>query len=82
MTLQNKSTGQIICLRYFTGSYLYIEGSSPRTVGDTAKVYSQTFLPVIGIQPRCLNFWFHMYGTNIGVLRVYTKDMTTGNNNQ
>ena len=60
---------------HFAGSYVFIETSSPRKVGDKAYLISQTFDPTnsTGI---CLKFWHHMKGASIGTLNVY---IYTGN---
>ncbi|XP_013393211.1 MAM and LDL-receptor class A domain-containing protein 1 [Lingula anatina] len=50
------------------GKYMYIEASNPRVRGDTALLISQSFPPASG--PRCVTFWVHMYGANIGTLNV------------
>ena len=60
---------------HFAGSYVFIETSSPRRVGDKAYLISQPFDPTnsTGI---CLKFWHHMKGASIGTLNVY---IYTGN---
>ncbi|XP_071956925.1 MAM and LDL-receptor class A domain-containing protein 1-like [Antedon mediterranea] len=54
------------------GIYLFIESSSPRKLDDSAQLYSQPFSPTSS-SGRCLKFWYHMNGGNIGKLRVYQK---------
>ncbi|XP_057298293.1 MAM and LDL-receptor class A domain-containing protein 2-like isoform X2 [Hydractinia symbiolongicarpus] len=54
------------------GSYVYLEVSSPIKQGDTAILMSQQFNSVGG-KPRCLNFWYHMFGADIGTLQVVYK---------
>lgn len=49
---------------------MFIETSSPRRPNDTARLISQTVTPTSG---ACLRFWYHMYGTHINTLNVYTK---------
>ncbi|XP_078692072.1 MAM and LDL-receptor class A domain-containing protein 1-like [Branchiostoma floridae x Branchiostoma belcheri] len=49
------------------GSYMYIETTSPRQPGDVARLIS----PVLSADVNCLEFWYHMYGSGIGELRVY-----------
>ena len=60
---------------HFAGSYVFIETSFPRKVGDKAYLISQPFDPTnsTGI---CLKFWHHMKGASIGTLNVY---IYTGN---
>ncbi|XP_078334103.1 MAM and LDL-receptor class A domain-containing protein 1-like [Crassostrea virginica] len=50
------------------GQYVYIESSSPRHPGDVATLNSE-MLSYTGHQ--CMNFWYHMYGANIGTLRIW-----------
>ena len=49
------------------GHYLYIEASKPQASGDRARLIS----PRIEAERVCLDFWYHMYGRNVGVLKVY-----------
>ncbi|EDO47787.1 predicted protein [Nematostella vectensis] len=53
-----------------TGTYLFIETSSPRLPGDVARIQSQTFGPTTG---RCFSWWFHMYGQTVDYLNVYLQ---------
>ena len=53
---------------YILGYYLYIETSSPRVLGDNAVLQSNSIAG--SSRPSCLEFWYHMYGSNIGELRV------------
>ena len=62
----NTSTVSSI-LKTFTGYYLYIETSSPRSKGHKAWLVSPPFKSTNG---RCLQFWYHMYGSTIGTLNV------------
>ncbi|XP_071956933.1 MAM and LDL-receptor class A domain-containing protein 1-like [Antedon mediterranea] len=54
------------------GFYVFIETSSPRYVNDKAWLVSEHLSPSAG---TCLNFWFHMYGTGIGALNIYTQTL-------
>ena len=55
----------------FTGYYLYIETSSPRTEGDNAKLE----LSVSGNgNLSCLEFYYHMYGDTMGTLTVFSRN--------
>ena len=48
---------------------MYIEASSPRQRGDNAKLE----LSVSGSGAvACLNFFYHMYGSSMGTLKVYS----------
>ena len=49
------------------GSYVFIETSSPQTVGDKASLLSEMFPATKG---RCIEFWYHMKGADIGTLTV------------
>ncbi|XP_060564981.1 MAM and LDL-receptor class A domain-containing protein 1-like [Ruditapes philippinarum] len=50
-----------------TGQYVFIEASAPRKPGDKADLKSLKFAPT---QPKCVNFWFNMHGSNLGSLSV------------
>ena len=55
-------------LHFFAGKYLYIEATSWST-GDNAKLELAV--------PRnksscCLKFYYHMYGANMGTLKVFS----------
>nr|XP_054757014.1 MAM and LDL-receptor class A domain-containing protein 1-like [Lytechinus pictus] len=49
------------------GKYMFIETDPPRIQGDKAWLYSHTF-PAAG--SHCFEFYYHMYGDNIGSLNV------------
>ena len=50
---------------------MYIEASSPRVGGDNAKLE----LCVSGKgQPSCLTFYYHMYGSAMGTLSVFSEN--------
>lgn len=54
-----------------TGSYyLYFETSYPVPIG--AKAQFET--PYISAGPRCLQFWYHMYGGDMGTLSVLRNE--------
>lgn len=52
------------------GFYMYTEASSPRSRGDKARLISQTNPATTG---SCLEFYYHMFGTDIGTLNVYAR---------
>ena len=52
------------------GYYMYIETSSPRVQNDKARLLTHSYTPKPG-SISCLQFWYHMYGSNIGTLNVY-----------
>ncbi|XP_019641851.1 PREDICTED: MAM and LDL-receptor class A domain-containing protein 1-like [Branchiostoma belcheri] len=51
------------------GYYMYIEASSPQVRGDIARLIT----PALPTNTRCLEFWYHMYGSSTGDLRVYQR---------
>ncbi|KAK7473655.1 hypothetical protein BaRGS_00035133, partial [Batillaria attramentaria] len=57
-------------LKTQAGTYIYMESSAPRQQGDTALLVSQTFTPT---QSRCVTFWYHMNGAQIGTLNVLVQ---------
>ncbi|XP_013397768.1 MAM and LDL-receptor class A domain-containing protein 1-like [Lingula anatina] len=52
------------------GEYMYIEVSAPRKVNDIARLTSPKYKDN---QAMCLQFYYHMYGQDIGTLNVYAK---------
>lgn len=52
------------------GKYIYIEASQPRSKGDRARLVTSMF----PADKRCLQFFYHMSGKNIGKLTVYIKE--------
>ncbi|CAH1274186.1 MAMDC2 [Branchiostoma lanceolatum] len=58
-----------------SGYYMYMETTLPAT-GDKARLVSPA---IVGGGTKCLQFWYHMYGSRTGTLAVYTKvyDQTT-----
>lgn len=48
---------------------MYAESSVPRVVNDRAVLRSYNIGATT--QQECVNFWYHMSGTNIGALNVY-----------
>ncbi|XP_061166796.1 uncharacterized protein LOC133175702 [Saccostrea echinata] len=52
--------------------YMYIETSSPRSQGDTA-ILSTGLVSFSIAQERCLKFFYHMYGSTVGSLKVFYK---------
>ncbi|XP_014767790.1 MAM and LDL-receptor class A domain-containing protein 1 isoform X1 [Octopus bimaculoides] len=53
------------------GSYLYLESSSPVSPGQKARLISTIFRPYSS--DMCLRFWYHMFGSSMGELRVYLR---------
>lgn len=52
---------------------MYIETSAPRKQGDKARLMSRVFGPVIPPKKCVMTMYYHMYGSNIGALNVYTR---------
>lgn len=51
---------------------MFIEASSPRRPNEKARFISQQFTPV-PVRGKCLQFWYHMFGSDIGTLNVIQK---------
>ena len=48
---------------------MYINSRYPRTTGDEARLE----IPIAGNRSlACLKFWYHMYGSNMGSLTVFS----------
>ena len=47
---------------------MYIETSSPRRTNDEARITSPAYNA--SSSDECLQFYYHMYGTNIGSLNI------------
>ncbi|KAH9494979.1 hypothetical protein Btru_018315, partial [Bulinus truncatus] len=68
---ESSNTGPTVdhTLKTDQGFYIYIETSSPRRPNDTAVIESPG---VLNSGPKCLHFWYHMFGQNINTLNMYT----------
>lgn len=53
---------------------MYTEASSPRSRGDKARLISPTNPATAG---SCVEFWYHMYGTDVGTLNVFARTGST-----
>ena len=53
-----------------SGTYLYIEASSPSHMGDQAIIRSHV-MP--GNKSACFTFWYNMHGIDTGNLTVYIE---------
>ncbi|XP_033753484.1 MAM and LDL-receptor class A domain-containing protein 1-like [Pecten maximus] len=54
-----------------SGYYMYIETSQRGLHRKTAWLVSDILTPTTG---SCLRFWYHMYGSGIGSLNIYTQN--------
>ncbi|XP_064635155.1 MAM and LDL-receptor class A domain-containing protein 1-like [Lineus longissimus] len=54
------------------GYYMFIETSYPRLKGESALLLTPSFSP--STASRCLSFWYHMYGSDTGSLKVYLDE--------
>lgn len=52
------------------GHYMYVE-TSKQSKGNKARLFSNLHYPTDG---QCLMFYYHMYGTAVGVLNVYIRE--------
>ncbi|XP_078033852.1 MAM and LDL-receptor class A domain-containing protein 1 [Augochlora pura] len=59
--------------RSTAGGYAYIDSSFPRRPGDRARLLSTSFPAPNADAPMCLHFWFHMFGTGIGSLKLFVR---------
>ena len=62
----------MLLLSFFTGKYFYIEASIQST-GDNAKL---TFALPRNKSSCCLTFFYHMYGSAMGTLNVFSGNNT------
>eukprot|EP00795_Rhopilema_esculentum_P007650 gene7650-13471_t len=56
------------------GYYLYLEASSPASQGYTGRLISKLFE---SREERCMSFYYHMYGSSIGCLKVFFEGEST-----
>ena len=54
---------------YFAGLYIFIEASK-KNPGDKARLFSDETEPNENV---CVQFWYHMHGSEIGKLSIYLK---------
>lgn len=57
-----------------SGHYMYIEASGKNN-GKKAIMVSPKYR---GVKAQCLAFYYHMHGTHVGTLNVYTSVSKTG----
>ncbi|KAJ8316837.1 hypothetical protein KUTeg_004741 [Tegillarca granosa] len=73
-TKKNLRKTEMELMDCYTGYYMYIESSS-KLRGKKARMFSPVYR---GINHQCVEFYYHMYGRNIGTLKVYTKIIFEG----
>ena len=56
---------------------MYVESSSPAKSGDKASLTSKIFTKTPS-SPRCITFFYSLYGSGIGALRVFIRDQSSG----
>lgn len=66
--------------RATAGGYAFIDSSFPRRPGDTAKLISSSFPPTNSNSPMCMHFWFHMFGSGIGYLKLFLRHFRSSDN--
>ncbi|XP_028283475.1 MAM and LDL-receptor class A domain-containing protein 2 [Parambassis ranga] len=54
------------------GKYLYIKSSSPSLKGNAGQLKS-SLLPPAGEEGYCFTFWYHMFGSTVGSLRMFLQ---------
>ncbi|XP_071553862.1 MAM and LDL-receptor class A domain-containing protein 1 [Temnothorax nylanderi] len=59
--------------RATAGGYAFIDSGFPRRPGDTAKIISSSFPATMPDAPMCMHFWFHMFGSGIGYLKLFLR---------
>ncbi|XP_006560272.2 MAM and LDL-receptor class A domain-containing protein 1 [Apis mellifera] len=59
--------------RLTAGGYAYIDSSFPRRPGDKARLVSTSFPAPSADAPMCMHFWFHMFGSGIGTLKLLMR---------
>ena len=69
MICSSPSSPFIISFHLIPGYYYYTEVTGANT-GDKFCFVTQPFK---GDKGKCLKFWYHMEGANIGTLNVYTR---------
>ncbi|XP_077978868.1 MAM and LDL-receptor class A domain-containing protein 1-like [Glandiceps talaboti] len=60
------------------GTYIYIDTRPPQRSGDNARLISHNFEGTDGSGSCVMRFYYHMYGSNIGSLKIYTRTAVGG----
>ncbi|EFN76831.1 Apical endosomal glycoprotein [Harpegnathos saltator] len=66
--------------RATAGGYAYIDSNFPRRPGDIAKLVSSSFPATSADAPMCMHFWFHMFGSGVGYLKLYLRHFRSSDN--
>lgn len=68
----------VLSLSDFPGKYMYIQ---PTVQGEYARFVSRWYKPdAFKKGGACVNFWYHMYGGDIGSLNVYVRNIHPSGN--
>ncbi|XP_072038887.1 MAM and LDL-receptor class A domain-containing protein 2-like [Amphiura filiformis] len=54
-----------------SGHFIYLEASYPARPGHVARLLSPLLLATSADYPRCLTFWYHMFGDDVEALNIY-----------
>ncbi|XP_035221345.1 MAM and LDL-receptor class A domain-containing protein 2-like [Stegodyphus dumicola] len=52
------------------GNYFYVDTSVPTSKGKVARLESELYQP----QKKCMQFWYYLYGENVGTLEVFLRN--------
>lgn len=55
------------------GTYMFLETSSPSSLGDTNVLYSPA-IDISGLSSPMLSFYYHMHGQSMGNLRIWAEN--------
>ncbi|RLU21276.1 hypothetical protein DMN91_005649 [Ooceraea biroi] len=66
--------------RATAGGYAFIDSGFPRRPGDTAKLISSNFPATNADTPMCMHFWFHMFGSGVGYLKLFLRHFRASDN--
>ena len=56
----------------FSGFYIHLESSYPRSKGESVRFES----PCVISSYKCVTFWYHMWGEHVGRLNVFAVTKT------
>ncbi|XP_041365734.1 MAM and LDL-receptor class A domain-containing protein 1-like [Gigantopelta aegis] len=61
-----------------SGHYLFIEASSPRQLGDKARIVSIVFQPSTSVPYCTMRMYYNMYGKDVASLSIYMRTAING----